>query len=410
MERHLVVWCPDLLEQHDHGREARAFSRVMAAVGEFSPHVDPVRPGVCSVLTRGPSRYFGGDEALARLVTEGVGSVAGPSETGRDLVLAGVGIADGLFCAVVAATSVLNRSVSLGGSTRSISPPLPPEPVVVAPGSSADFLSPWPVTILERPELADLLCRLGVSTLGAFAQLPHRQVLARFGGDGAVCRAVAAGKEGELPGLRIPHWTGGTHSGSPAAQVRQLGFFGADAGAEARATEALSAVAHLLHPEAVLVGRLRGGRGPSERARLLPWGEKNAGTLPEGRFRGNVLTTSLGRRAATTDHLPAPWPGQVPSPSPILVLGEPLRAELVDSGGTAVGADATGTATSPPARLSLNGGPWKDISAWAGPWPCDERWWSRNRRRQVRMQVITSDGAAYMLIGRRGWWVEGFYD
>jgi protein ImuB len=401
VERRLVVWCPDLLEEHDHGREARALARVVAALGEFSPHLDPVRPGVCSLVTRGPSRYFGGDETLARLIAEAVGNVVGPSEADHETVLAGVGIADGLFCALLAARSALAGSISATSS---------PEPVVVAPGASSEFLSPWPVTILERPELADLLCRLGVRTLGAFAQLPHRQVLARFGGDGAVCRAVAAGREGELPGLRIPYSPGEAQVSPPATQVRQLGFFGADAGAEARATKALSAVAGLLHPEAVLVGRLRGGRGPSERARLLPWGQQNTGIVAHERFRGNVSTTSRGRRTTSTEDPPAPWPGQVPSPSPVLVLGEPLRADLVDSSGDPVRVNAAGTASSPPARLSLDGGPWKDVSAWAGPWPCDERWWSRNRRRQARMQVVTSDATAYLLVGRRGWWVEGFYD
>ena len=37
-----------------------------AAAGEaFAPKVEVVRPGVVAMATRGPSRYFGGDRALA---------------------------------------------------------------------------------------------------------------------------------------------------------------------------------------------------------------------------------------------------------------------------------------------------------------------------------------------------------
>src|SRR5947209_8775384 len=45
----------------DEGRDARAFEPVAAAVEAFVPAVEIVRPGVCALATRGPSRYFGGD-------------------------------------------------------------------------------------------------------------------------------------------------------------------------------------------------------------------------------------------------------------------------------------------------------------------------------------------------------------
>ncbi len=129
MERLLVVWCPDLLEQQEHGREARAFARVLAAVGGFSPHIDVPRPGLCAVPTRGPSRYFGGDSALATLVARALVGIervdleprriepsgcglfdagnSGLEETGT--VTAGVGVGDGLFAATLAARSALER-------------------------------------------------------------------------------------------------------------------------------------------------------------------------------------------------------------------------------------------------------------------------------------------------------------
>ncbi len=148
MERLLAIWCPGILEEQEHGREARVFGAVVAALEAFATRVDPVRPGVCAVPTRGPSRYFGGDEALARMAAEAVAggmaaeAVAGPS--------AGVGVADGLFAAVLAARAAVGAG-----------------PVIVPAGETPSFLVPWPVSTLDRPELADLLVRLGVRTLGA---------------------------------------------------------------------------------------------------------------------------------------------------------------------------------------------------------------------------------------------------
>lgn len=415
MDRQLVVWCPELLEQHEHGREARAFARVLMTVGEFSPRVETVRPGICALGTRGPSRYFGGDESLAGLVARALSGVEGAGAAAGGKVEAGVGVADGLFAAVLAARTALEDP-----SAR---------PWIVEAGCTPDFLAPWPVTTLDRPELADLLLRLGITTLGAFAGLPTTQVLARFGSDGAICHEVAAGIRGELPGLRIFSLSHrpGPAPGARDAEVerakglRQRGFFGDDAGAAERARDALVAVQRLLHPEAVVRGRLQGGRGPSDRARLVPWGEHNAGAgtytdekstgedpirrgerrcRGERRFRGNV-----------GGPLSASWPGQLPSPSPVLVLDDPLPAELADAVGDVVCVTGEGMLSATPARLSVAGAAWCELAGWAGPWPCDERWWSRRaRRRQARMQVLTADHAAYLLVRRGRWWVEGIYD
>jgi protein ImuB len=52
------------------------------------------------------------------------------------------------------------------------------------------------------------------------------------------------------------------------------------------------------------------------------------------------------------------------------------------------------------------------ISAWAGPWLVDERWWDpATHRRLVRLQATTDQGAAYLLRLAGGrWWVEAIYD
>ncbi len=374
MERVLVVWCPDLLLEQEEGREARAFARVTAALETFSPLVDRIRPGICALATRGPSRYFGGDGKLAVLIGRALTGI--PGADGEALAF-GIGVADGLFAGVLAAT--------VGTRTG--------RPSLVPPGETPAFLAGWPVTSLDRPELADLLGRLGIRTLGAFGALPARQVLARFGTEGAACHRVARGILGDLPGFRPRPPRSPAGPGDPAA--RQPGFWGGTAGADGRAAIALGRLQDLLGPEAVLLGRLQGGRGPGERARLVPWtgpttGDGPAGPGPTG----------------------PPWPGQVPSPAPAVVLGRRRPAQLVDGNDHPVGVTGQGTATTTPARLSIDRGPWTGVDNWAGPWPTDERWWSaRGRRRRARMQVVTATGAAHLLsLERGGWWLEGTYD
>jgi protein ImuB len=95
-----------------------------------------------------------------------------------------------------------------------------------------------------------------------------------------------------------------------------------------------------------------------------------------------------------------------------VVLDRPLPAVLTDGEGDGIGVGAGGVLGAAPARLSVSGGPWTAVTAWAGPWPVDEQWWSgRRRRRRARMQLVTETGAAYLLVREYGgWWVEGAYD
>jgi protein ImuB len=146
----------------DPGGEMRAYAPVLAVLERFTPVVEIVRPGLCAFRARGPARYFGGEEALTALVTGAVVEVAGRGQAG---------IADGLFAAELAAR----------------------ERVTVPPGGTPEYLAGWPVSVLDRPDLAGLLVRLGIRTLGAFAALPAGDVHARFGPDGALAHRLARG-------------------------------------------------------------------------------------------------------------------------------------------------------------------------------------------------------------------------
>ncbi len=150
----------------DPSGEARAFEAVARAVEAITPRVELSEPGRLAFPTRGPSRYFGGDELLAARVLEAVHAVMGGE--------ARVGIADGRFAARLAARA--GRPV-----------------LVVAADESPTFVAPYPVAALGDADLAQLLERLGVATLGAFAQLAPSAVLARFGTDGARRHFLARG-------------------------------------------------------------------------------------------------------------------------------------------------------------------------------------------------------------------------
>ncbi len=179
----------------DDAADARAFELVVRAVEQLVPRLVLERPGQLSFPTRGPSRYFGGDDALAARI------VACVRELDVDDVRAG--IADGTFAAGLAA-----RASSEAGRGERVR-----DTVVVPAGETPAFLAPWPVTVLAGAvdaayggghDLVDLLARLGLRTLGAFAELPPAAVLGRFGPPGALAHRLASGDVEHEPIATVP--------------------------------------------------------------------------------------------------------------------------------------------------------------------------------------------------------------
>jgi len=178
-----------------------------------------------------------------------------------------------------------------------------------------------------------------------------------------------------------------------ADRGRQLGFWGEEAEQRERAARGLAHVQGLLGTESVRTASLRGGRGSADRA-----------AFDTGRSAGDA---GGGGDAA------APWPGQVPAPAPATVHPEPLTVELLDAEGVVVAVNGRGVMSAPPARLRVGGGSsWASVTAWAGPWPVDERWWDpAAHQRLARLQVMTMEGTAYLLkLVGGAWWVEATYD
>jgi protein ImuB len=162
------------------GPAARAFEQVVGVVQEFCPRIEVLRPGLCAFGARSPARYFGGEAELARKAADAV------SLLGYDC---GVGIADGLFAALLAARDSQREQ-----------PPV----TIVPPGGTPAFLAPRAVTVLGEPDLADLLVRLGIRTLGEFAAVPAAEAGNRFGAQGLLAHRLARGLDPRPLAARPP--------------------------------------------------------------------------------------------------------------------------------------------------------------------------------------------------------------
>ncbi|GAB2458944.1 protein ImuB [Conyzicola lurida] len=170
--------CGDLLVlPHRPEVDNREFEPVIAEVERMAPGVQLLRPGSLAIRSRGPARYYGGEKPAALAL---IGVLA-------ELGIGGarVGVADGPFTAEQAARSAETVRI-------------------VAPGTSAAFLAPLPLAVFDQPELAVLLQRLGIRTLGAFATLEGTDVRDRFGSEGARAHALARGLDARLVSPRVP--------------------------------------------------------------------------------------------------------------------------------------------------------------------------------------------------------------
>jgi protein ImuB len=199
--------CPEIvLVEEDLARDARAFEPVVSAIRDLVPLVEVVEPGTVLFATRGPSRWCGGDQALAERIWLTVASALGPlgallaparSRPGRAVAGPGigVGIGDGRFAASIAARCSWSSE----------------RPVLFATGASetAAMLAEHDVSVLHEVagvpfELIDLFRRLGLRRLGDVATLDTRSVHARFGPDGAFSHRLACGYDERPPNTTVP--------------------------------------------------------------------------------------------------------------------------------------------------------------------------------------------------------------
>jgi protein ImuB len=133
-----------------------------------------------------------------------------------------------------------------------------------------------------------------------------------------------------------------------------------------------------------------GGRMPADRQQKVAWGD----------------------RAVPARDPRRPWPGAVPPPHPATVYEIPREIRVEDHRGRPVSVTERGSLSASPAVLVSPTGSRRDLTAWAGPWPLEERWWDPQAARVAqRFQVVDATGEAWLLVlDARGWWAHGRYD
>ena len=453
------------LEPHDTGLEARAFDPALRALEAVVPFVHVVRPGVVAVRAAGLSRFYGSEHAAGSLLRAHLHRI------GIEDVRAAA--ADGLFCAERAAAAT-----SVEHPWR-----------VIAPGGSADFLAPLPVTLLAEALGGSgpvaLLQRMGIRTLGALAELPESAVHARFGAAGRYAHRLARGLDAPVLrahettpdlGARVPleppclqtdaalaaaeqpirrlvdelgrrslvcqevRITVAFESGAldertwrhpwpfTAGHVHErlrwqladlvTGTVGDDevtpdpmtwvavepvdtapAGQHAQGLWGERPDDHVVHAVTRLQRRLghtgvhtavlTGGRLLHERTATRPWGEAFPPETHDSRAR--------------------PWPGSLPGLPPAVVYPHARPASVTGADDAPVRVDGRGGLSAPPAWITPGDDRRARITAWAGPWPINQRWWRRTAPRLDRFQVVTDADAWVLLCDGRRWWAEARY-
>jgi protein ImuB len=248
--------CPELVVlARNEAAEARTFEPVVGALEQIAPGVEITRPGLAAIGVRGPTRYFGGETGVLHALSRQVGRL--PVLAGLDLQ---IGIADGAFAAEQAARRGL----------------------IVDAGGSPAFLADLPIETLGPAPLIDLLRRLGLRTLGAFAALPVRDVLARFGPDGVWAHRQSGGQDDRPLAARRPpvEFTTTLDLEPPVDRVDTVAFsargvseqFVADLAAHGLACTCLELQAHTENgEETVRRWRHAGVLGPSDVLDRIRW-------------------------------------------------------------------------------------------------------------------------------------------
>ena len=445
--------CPGLrMLRYDPALDARAFEPVLSALEQSMPGLHPVRPGTVAVRARGPARYYGGEQAAALTVLGIVG--------GLEVERARVGIADGLFAAERAARWVMADPVTIvpPGAQGAFLAGLPitlledPELTSLLPRlgirTLGEFAALGVGDVVAR--FGPLGARLHALAAGrdprpATPRIPPRDVdvqvdfepaldrvdqvafgvraaaddfIAALLAQRLVCTALRVeflgenGEENERVWLHPRSFTAaevvdrvrwqldGAQLGSAVVRVRispdavdavgahERGLWGT--GPDEGVHSGLSRVQGMVGHQGVLTATSSGGRTPAERQTLVPWGDRPL----------------VARDPAK------PWPGALPPPAPATVYELPRQIAVHDARGKAVSVDERGALSAPPAAMVSQTGSRRELTAWAGPWPLDERWWDAAAARTAsRFQVVDGEGMAWLLVlDGEGWWAEGRYD
>ncbi len=444
--RHAQGLCPDLeIAAYQPDRDRRAFNTVVRTINEIVPLIEVSEPGVIVFATRGPSRYFGGDEPMANKIVQALrASIVADSQFG-------VGIADSRLAAHIAA------HISAQNKTKA--------PFIVEPEKTKVWLAQKSVRVLNEfaninSETVSLLERLGLNTLQDVSKIGESVLAGRFGELGVELHRLARGDEQHpLAAVAPPP----EHLCSRAFEepvfdqqtllnnvqtmaeefsdyfvkrgvicVRLILKFESETGPHSERLwyRPQGLTARAITESAKWQIESRSHKSPLVRVQLIAdevrtdtvrqlklWGGVTQVDETAGRAIGR-LTELLGSTAVqlvkwqggrdlqenfqlvsashfqlrqselvTTTDKPK-WRGSLPTPSPSVVYSEPPLVQVVDKDKNLLRVSARHELSAEPKQLIINQQNYKVIS-WAGPWPVEEKWWDTARsRRLVRLQVV----------------------
>jgi protein ImuB len=438
---------------YDPALDSRSFEPIIEGIEQLTPGVQVLRPGVCAVRIRGAARYYGGERPAALAL---VGRV---EELGGRGVRAG--IADGIFTADQAARHTGIQRVGIippGDSAAFLSAlgigllddaalvtllrrlgirtlggfaALPGDDVRTRFGEAGARLhalaagrDSWPLAprtpppelevvtdfepALDRVDQVAFGVRTAaegfVDTLTA-TRLVVTAIRVELHSDSAETNErvwlhprsftpadVVDRVRWQLEGALEKFSSGVTRvrispEAVDAIGNHETGLWGS--GPDERIHHGLSRVQSMLGHGAVLMPSIGGGRTLADRQQLVAWGDR-----------------PVAAKSATE-----PWPGRLPTPLPGTVFSPRHPVHVFSAAGTPVAVDDRGTVTAPPGRFSATGSDSRRLTAWAGPWPLDERWWSAEARMAWRFQAVDDTGCAWLLVlDAGGWWAEARYD
>jgi len=180
--------CPALrLCEPDPVHYDEQFARLLAALSEVSPVVEPAELGRAYVGTDGLEGLYGEPEGIVAAIERGTrkwergtdersSSRCSAFRVPRSALRVGWGL--GKFVAWVAASRAK-----------------PGEAVIVRPGEEGKFLASQPLAVLSLdPDTHRRLRQLGIATLGRLAALPQEAVVSQFGAAGRRMWRLAAGE------------------------------------------------------------------------------------------------------------------------------------------------------------------------------------------------------------------------
>ncbi len=450
--RHAQGLCPDLeIATFQPDRDRRAFNTVVRTVNELVPLIEVTEPGVIVFATRGPSRYFGGDEQMAGKIFQVLR---------RSIVVDaqfGIGVADSRLAAHIAARiSAQNEA-----------------PFIVEPDKTKLWLAQQSVRVLSEfvnidPETVSLLERLGLNTLQDVCKLGESVLAGRFGelgielhrlargdeqhplaavvappehlclrifeepvddqqtllnnvramaeefnnyfaGHGAICVRLVLKFESETgshserlwyrpQGLTAraitesAKWQIESWSSKLAVGITRVQLIADEVRTDtARQLKLWGGITQVDETASHAIGRLTELLG-STAVQFVKWQggrdlQDNFQLVSAAHFQPRPTDSDESNKSSASN-AKMKWRGSLPTPSPSVVYSEPPLVQVVDKDKNLLRVSARHELSAEPSRLIVDGQNYKIVS-WAGPWPIEEKWWDIARsRRLVRLQLV----------------------